>query len=635
MTVSHRLSLILPLLTILWAGAARAEDPPALVGRLAYLEGTVSFHAADQTDWAYAAVNYPVTTGESFWSQPDGRSEIEIGSSVVRMDNATELDVLHLDAATIQLQLDQGALNYRLVQLAPNQTIEIETPHGAVALTTPGTYHIEAGDDTHPTLVAALEGTARFIGPESYLDITAGEQATAIGNPVAYTMAAAETTPFDDWALQRDERERQPEAVQYVAADMTGAQDLDHYGSWQTVPQYGQVWTPTAVPAEWAPYHAGHWAWVAPWGWTWVDDQPWGFAPFHYGRWAQINQRWGWIPGPVAPHAVYAPALVAFIGGTIAPGVQAGVEIGAGGVSLAGSIGWLPLGPNEVYYPPYRPSLGYVRSINNGPVNQGVINHITNNYYNERRTVNNYANAPAATVVPQQAFVNAQPVQTSAQHPQAENLRQATVNGNIAALQPTAFARHAARPAQATARTAAEAPGPTAAQQQQATQAVAHAEPGSLSTAGKTTGEPARPTVEPNREAAATRPEEHKMPEAAPANENHPEPVARHEEPVPQHETAPGPAIQVRPAVPLRRPVLEASLAPKPAPKPAPAKPQAPPPPRRQPQPAAVQPAAFHPAEVEHPRQAAPLRPTPQGWNRQAEARPENKDEKDKHEERH
>ena len=69
----------------------------------------------------------------------------------------------------------------------------------------------------------------------------------------------------------------------------------------------------------WAPYQSGHWAYVAPWGYTWVDDSPWGFAPFHYGRWVWLHGGWGWIPpprgGPTYVPTVYAPALVAWVGG--------------------------------------------------------------------------------------------------------------------------------------------------------------------------------------------------------------------------------------------------------------------------------------------------------------------------------
>jgi len=64
------------------------------------------------------------------------------------------------------------------------------------------------------------------------------------------------------------------------------------------------------MPAGWAPYREGHWAWVEPWGWTWIDDEPWGFAPFHYGRWAFVAGAWSWVPGRLDPavRPVYAPA---------------------------------------------------------------------------------------------------------------------------------------------------------------------------------------------------------------------------------------------------------------------------------------------------------------------------------------
>jgi hypothetical protein len=94
------------------------------------------------------------------------------------------------------------------------------------------------------------------------------------------------------------------------AADIIGYEDLDTYGVWRDVPPYGWVWTPTNMPAGWAPYREGHWAWVEPWGWTWIDDEPWGFAPFHYGRWAFVAGAWSWVPGRLDPavRPVYAPA---------------------------------------------------------------------------------------------------------------------------------------------------------------------------------------------------------------------------------------------------------------------------------------------------------------------------------------
>src|SRR5262249_39049506 len=125
---------------------------------------------------------------------------------------------------------------------------------------------------------------------------------------------------FADWsarANREDDRspsaqyaQQSPQPQQYVSPEMTGYEDLDRNGSWVTSPDYGPLWTPTTVVAGWAPYRYGHWAWIRPWGWTWVDDAPWGFAPFHYGRWVVVGGRWCWAPGRYVSRPVYAPALV-------------------------------------------------------------------------------------------------------------------------------------------------------------------------------------------------------------------------------------------------------------------------------------------------------------------------------------
>src|SRR5262249_7847588 len=121
---------------------------------------------------------------------------------------------------------------------------------------------------------------------------------------------------FDRWCADRDHRVERSVAKRYVSPYVVGYEDLDTYGTWRVVPGYGRAWVPTRVAVDWAPYRNGHWVWIDPWGWTWVDDAPWGYAVSHYGRWAYVNSAWCWVPGPVAARAVYAPALVAFVGGS-------------------------------------------------------------------------------------------------------------------------------------------------------------------------------------------------------------------------------------------------------------------------------------------------------------------------------
>jgi hypothetical protein len=217
---------------------------------------------------------------------------------------------------------------------------------------------------------------------------------------------------FDQWCAARDQREAQSQSVRYVSRDTIGYEDLDQYGTWRMVPPYGMVWVPAGVGPGWAPYHSGHWAWVEPWGWTWIDDAPWGFAPFHYGRWAYAGF-WFWLPGTIAPRPVYAPALVAFVGG---PGFGVSAAFGVGG-----GVAWFALGPGELYRPVYRVSPAYVQQVN---IRYGVVdvNVVNMNYVNR--------GVPGAVIaVPQAAFVGARPVAGVAVAVDARELDHAPVIG--------------------------------------------------------------------------------------------------------------------------------------------------------------------------------------------------------------
>ena len=145
-----------------------------------------------------------------------------------------------------------------------------------------------------------------------------------------------------------------------MSRDVIGYQQLDTYGEWRNDTAWGPVWVPRVSVADWAPYRYGHWSWIAPWGWTWIDDAPWGFAPFHYGRWAYVGTRWAWVPGPRLVRPVYAPALVAFVGGSGSNGPNWSIAVGAGQPGVA----WFPLGPADMWRPGFRASRNYISNVN-------------------------------------------------------------------------------------------------------------------------------------------------------------------------------------------------------------------------------------------------------------------------------
>ena len=391
----------LVLLSLLMLGVALADeaDPPGRVARLSYVQGAVSLEPAGEQDWVGAEINRPITTGDRLWSDtPGSRAELDIGSAVIRLGASTGFSFLNLDDNVAQMQVTDGTVIVRLRELLDNQTYEIDTPNIALVLDQPGDYRVDVDGSGNTTVVRVAAGQAEASGGGQTLPVYNQQMVSFAGTDQLAANAGSLGAPdgFDDWSYQRDREYEQAASRQYVPPDMAGTEDLDDNGQWQNTPDYGYVWVPTAVAAGWAPYSFGHWAWVAPWGWTWVDNASWGFAPFHYGRWARWRNSWCWIPGPRQSRPVYSPAMVAWVGG------------GAGGAG----VGWFPLGPREVYVPGYRVSDRYVRTIN--ITNTTIVDHtyITNVY--ERRISNvRYVNSAvpgAVTTVSRNVFTSAQPV---------------------------------------------------------------------------------------------------------------------------------------------------------------------------------------------------------------------------------
>jgi hypothetical protein len=406
------------------------DDPPSRVARLGYMQGSVSFQPAGESDWVEAAQNRPMTTGDQLWADKDSRAELSLGSAVIALNSNTGVSILNLDDRTAQIQLSSGSINVRVRHLDRDDVFEIDTPNQAFSIFQPGRYRVEASEDGSYTVVSIREGEGESTGNGETYTLHAGQRATFDGTDTLNAQVEDLGGPddFDNWSEGRDHRYESSQSARYVSHDVVGYEDLDDNGDWRPNPTYGNVWYPR-VSAGWAPYRDGHWAWVDPWGWTWVDDEPWGYAPFHYGRWLSVEGRWGWVPGPREVAPVYAPALVVFVGG---------------GGGLGGNMGWFPLGPREVYVPSYRVSRGYVDRVNfsNTNVSRTTVTNIYNTtIVNKTTTINNvtYANrsvSGAVTAVPQGSFASGQSVARAAVRVDAREIASGPVNSR-AAVAPT------------------------------------------------------------------------------------------------------------------------------------------------------------------------------------------------------
>ena len=411
----------------------QSEDPPGRVARLNFSQGSVSFRPAGEDDWVTAVPNRPMVAGDDLWADDNSRAEVHIGSAAIRLGAKTGITLLNLDDHTTQIRLAQGSLILRVRHVDDDDTYEIDTPNIALTLLQPGEYRLDVSQDGSQTIATVWHGRGRATGGGFTYSVVANQSATFTGSEhLDYDLAQIpQQDDFDGWAFNRDEREDQADSANYVSREMTGYEDLDEAGDWSYVAGYGPCWRPRAVAVDWAPYRFGHWAWVGPWGWTWVEDEPWGFAPFHYGRWAFVNSGWFWVPGPVVVRPVWAPALVAFVGG--GPGYH--FAAGAG-------VGWFPLGPGEVFVPGYHVSRAYVNNVNitNTTVNVTRVTNVYNTVVINKTTVNNitYVNQHvnnSVTVVSHDAFVNARPVAQNIMHVDQREIAAAPV-GHLVAAEP-------------------------------------------------------------------------------------------------------------------------------------------------------------------------------------------------------
>ena len=358
--VPYRLAVALAALTL--CGAALAGDPPAVVGRVSWLAGSVTLQGAGGALDA-AQLNLPVTSGDSLATDASGRAEVWAGPSALRLDVASALRVVTLDDAQRAFALDAGTLSLRVDDDGDARHSGIDTPVGRFAPQQSGAWRIDVRRDGGVD-ATAMRGGLRFDGGGTTVTVLGGQRVHLM--PAGPSVRVAfDAAPRDDFTAFVDARDRAYDGVlsaHHVSAQMTGVESLDHAGRWDSTPEWGWVWTPN-VGGDWAPYRFGRWAWIEPWGWTWIDDAPWGFAPFHYGRWALWNERWAWVPGEYIARPAYAPALVGWVGG-VAPAHSTTVSVGA-------NIGWFPLAPHEAYVPRMTVSPTYLRLVN-GPMAPGV-----------------------------------------------------------------------------------------------------------------------------------------------------------------------------------------------------------------------------------------------------------------------
>ena len=342
------------------------------VARISLIHGDISTQRGDSGDWSAAVLNQPMMTGDKISTADAARTEVQLDfANTIRLAANTKANVANLTKKNIQIQLGEGLATYSVSKDSEAEP-EIDTPNVSIHPSHhDGVFRIEVHPDGD-TIIIVRKGEAQIATPQGSTEIREGDMATVRGtsDEAQYKIASApDRDDWDRWNGDRDHIIRDANSWRHTNRYYTGTQDLDAYGQWKHVDDYGDVWYPNES-GDWAPYRNGNWVYQPYYGWTWVGYEPWGWAPYHYGRWLYNGGAWGWWPGPVYSYyrPFWAPAYVSFWGW----GGGFGFGVGFGGW---GGFGWLPLGPCDYYHPwwgGYRGRFGWTGNGWNGARYGGI-----------------------------------------------------------------------------------------------------------------------------------------------------------------------------------------------------------------------------------------------------------------------
>jgi len=312
-----------------------ATDQQHGVARIRIVQGDVNIKRGDNGVLTGAIMNAPLLSRDHLETAPGSRAEVELdAANVIRLAPDTDLGFFNLAYGRSQMQLAIGTVILRVLRDSQAQ-VEVDTPSVAFHPLTPGDYRISVFDNG-TSQITVRSGRMEMSGPRGSQTIEQGQSMMVRGDasdPEFQQTSEPPREQFDDWSGSRDAEMMSSRSAQYVSPDVYGTEDLDRYGNW--VPsQYGQVWTPQGMPADWSPYSSGQWSYADYYGWTWIGYEPWGWAPYHYGRWFfNTGIGWCWWPGARIGFGFgWSPALVSFFG-------------------FGGGLGWVALAPFELFHP--------------------------------------------------------------------------------------------------------------------------------------------------------------------------------------------------------------------------------------------------------------------------------------------
>lgn len=308
----------------IWAALAAAflvvsasAESKARIVRLSEVQGTVRIERSAGDGLEKAFMNLPVIEGCRVKTGKDGRAEVEFeDGSALRLAPGSEVDFTRLalgddgqKLSTVQLVSGTVYGNFHPKKAGDKSGDQflLNLAHESITVAEPAHFRVELGGASKAT-VAVFKGKLSAAGPSGQFDVAEKHSATidfANDDPAkkdTFVIAKNyEAEPADAWDHQQTEyHDRYASAGGSSVSSPYGygMSDLNYYGSFMTVPGYGNVWQPYFIGANWSPFQDGGWAFYPGFGYMWVSGYPWGWMPYSYGNWAFASGfGWFWQPG--------------------------------------------------------------------------------------------------------------------------------------------------------------------------------------------------------------------------------------------------------------------------------------------------------------------------------------------------
>jgi hypothetical protein len=321
--------MFLALAVVLLPGYADALDLGSV--RISFVAGDVQLRMTEAGgDWFPAAINTPLQEGDELWVPDGGRVEFQLSSgTAVRLNENSALQILTLERASSQFYLFEGHV-YVNHNAPRGNVIQIDTPVSSLRAYDRAVFRVDVPD--RYTDLSVFTGSVDAEERYGRTRVNAGRTLTLGDDRDAELALIGRADEWENWNRQRDQRfYSRGDSYRYLPEELrVYSSDLDDNGRWVQVQEYGYVWTPRAVPTDWAPYRTGRWMWRGG-DYVWIAYEPWGWTPYHYGRWAFLPIiGWFWVPPPTR-QVYWGPGYV-------------------GWVRTANHVAWVPLAPREIYY---------------------------------------------------------------------------------------------------------------------------------------------------------------------------------------------------------------------------------------------------------------------------------------------